>query len=419
MNCGNTAVSYGFQPISQCTQLTGNVRRNIEVADSQVDQVGEAIQVAVSRSSIFNNFDNTVKAFTYGIGQISVNEGKDVLEVISQGADKLTQRGNTAAQGSGNPAFEELLCRGTVAVIPEVLELILEHPGAVDAAIGVAQAIEETGIPLGSVSGVHAKQPAQSLDRLATAGVKGAPLILTHLIDSLVQCLHDMEAVNDECGVGAVMLDRLGVGAAHVATGPQNACLLPLAQTFVEKAINGLTALSHAYPQDTRTIQVINQGSKLTALAEGNLIDAEGNQPTYSMPIADTRYDAVQQVGERRGGHLQDLGGGLLCHDLAQGADAPLQAVGDARIGWRPGNRFLCPPMRGALDLLRRIPEKNLHAHQGEVLPSAKLARMTHDPAASATSRATASVFVGLNRQMQLLVTFLKPKTGDFHVFQA
>jgi hypothetical protein len=27
----------------------------------------------------------------------------------------------------------------------------------------------------------------------------------------------------------------------------------------------------------------------------------------------------MQQVGERRGGHLQDLGGGLLRHGLAQG----------------------------------------------------------------------------------------------------
>lgn len=96
------------------------------VADSQVDQVGETIQVAVPRGSIFNNFDNTVKALTDSIGQISVNEGKDILEVISQRSDKLTQRGNTAAQGSGYPAFEELLCRGTIAVIPEVLELT--HP---------------------------------------------------------------------------------------------------------------------------------------------------------------------------------------------------------------------------------------------------------------------------------------------------
>ena len=54
-------------------------------------------------------------------GQVSVDEGNDIIEVILQHADKLARRGDTAPQCGGHPAFEELLRRGTIAVIPEAL----------------------------------------------------------------------------------------------------------------------------------------------------------------------------------------------------------------------------------------------------------------------------------------------------------
>jgi len=211
-----------------------------------------------------------------------------------------------------------------------VFELVLEHPGAVDAAIGVAQAIEETGMSLGAVSGMHAEQPSQAFYCLAPAGIESPPLVLAHLVHRLVQCLDDMEAVDDEGGIGAMMLDRLGIGATHVTTGPQDACFLPIAQGFVEEVIDGLAALSPAYPQNPRAIQVIDNGGKLSALQERDLVDTEGDQATDFMPVAHPRDDPVQQVGQGRGRHFEDSGGGLLGHDLAQGAESPLQAVGDA-----------------------------------------------------------------------------------------
>jgi len=209
--------------------MAGDMRRNIEVANSQVDHVGEAVQIAISGSPVFNDFDNTVKVLTNGIGQLPVGEGDDVIEVISQCVDELAQRGDTTTQRGGHPAFEKLLRRGRIAIIPDVFELVLEHPGAVDTAIGVAQTIEESGMSLGAISGVHAEQPSQSLDRLTTLGIESTPLFLAHLVHGLVQRLHDMEAVDDAHGIGAVMLNRLGIGATHVTTGPRNARFLPLA----------------------------------------------------------------------------------------------------------------------------------------------------------------------------------------------
>ena len=73
------------------------MRRNIEVANGQVNHVGKVIQTAISRGSVFDDFDDPVKAFADGVGQIPVDIGENVLEVVSQGSDKLTQRGNAAS----------------------------------------------------------------------------------------------------------------------------------------------------------------------------------------------------------------------------------------------------------------------------------------------------------------------------------
>ncbi len=69
-----------------------NLCRDIEVADGQVDHVGEVLEVAITGRSILDDFDNTVESFADGVGKLSVDEGQDVIEVIAQGCDELGQR---------------------------------------------------------------------------------------------------------------------------------------------------------------------------------------------------------------------------------------------------------------------------------------------------------------------------------------
>ena len=87
----------------------------------------------------------------------------DVRGVRPQCADKAPHRGDATAQRRGHPVPEELVGGGRIAVIPEMLELVLEYPGAMNAPIRVPQAIAEPGIARGPMPRVPAEQPPQPL----------------------------------------------------------------------------------------------------------------------------------------------------------------------------------------------------------------------------------------------------------------
>ena len=129
--------------------------------------------------------------------------------------------------------------------------------------------------------------------------------------------------------------------------------------------------------------------------------------------------DPMQTVGERRWGHLQNLGRGLLRHDLAERTDAKLQAIGDAGIRGRPGDSLLHEPMGRADDLLRGIPEQDLAAQDGHILPGPDLLGLAHNRAAALTLRATTAVFEGLDPEVEFRIALLECKGGDFPIFQA
>ena len=136
------------------------------------------------------------------------------------------------------------------------------------------------------------------------------------------------------------------------------------------------------------------------------------------MPVAYPRDDSMQQVGQGRGRQPQDLRRGLLGHDLAEGTEAPLQAVSDPRIGRRPGDLLLHAPVGRALHFLWGIPEHDAEAHHGDILPPPQLRRLVHDPAAPPTRRAAAAVLVWLDCQVELRVAMHEPKMRDLQTLQ-
>lgn len=160
------------------------------------------------------------------------------------------------------------------------------------------------------------EQPAQSFERFAVLGGSLSPLFLADLIDSAVERFDDMEAIQHERGVRAMILNGADVGLTHIAAGQSNLGLLVIAEHLIEEPVNGITPLAGADPHHAGSVQVVNQRRVFVALGIGNLIDADSPEPPDLVPVTGGRNAAMQQVGERRGRGMQQRPRTLLRHHL-------------------------------------------------------------------------------------------------------
>ena len=69
------------------------MRRDIEVSDRKEDQVSEGLQTPESRGPVLHDLEQAVDALAHGIGERALDEGEDILEVVTHGGHKGLQRG--------------------------------------------------------------------------------------------------------------------------------------------------------------------------------------------------------------------------------------------------------------------------------------------------------------------------------------
>ena len=283
----------------------------------------------------------------------------------------------------------------------------------------MTQPVENSGLSFGTRGRMSVEQPTKSLDRFALLAGQRTPFLLAYLIDRIVEGLGHMEMIDDESGVRAMMLDGLGVGAAHVATGPADLAPLVLAQGFGEEPVDCFAPLSGADPDHASALEIVDNRGEFAPLAVGDLVGPKAPQAPDGMPVPRTGNDPMQQVRDRRAGHVQDLGGGLLRHAATEHAQAPFEPVGDTCVACCPGNLLLDSPVRRALDLPGVEPHEDLDPKDRQVLPAAPCSCARDDPSSTAALRAPAAVLVGLDRQVQLPATILERERGDLHALYA
>jgi len=171
-------------------------------------------------------------------------------------------------------------------VVPELLKSVFQDPCAVDAAVAFVKGIKDASILFGAMGRVFEKEPAQSFEYFAFLGACLPPLLLTNLIKGCVDGLDDMEAIQDESGVRAMLLDGPYVGFTHVTGGPENLVFLVGGEAFLEEQVDRFSPLAFAHPYDARSVQVIDDGSVLIAFAIGDLVYTDGPQSSDPMAIA-------------------------------------------------------------------------------------------------------------------------------------
>ena len=114
--------------------------------------------------------------------------------------------------------------------------------------------MQDAGIFLGTVGGMLKQKPPKALEGFTLIDGSLAPLFFTDLVNGIVEGLDDMESIQNEGGVRAVLLDGSDVGLAHVATGPCDLPFLIVAELFGEEFVDGFTTLSWTDPNDAGSV---------------------------------------------------------------------------------------------------------------------------------------------------------------------
>lgn len=220
------------------------------------------------------------------------------MDIFSKGFDEFPDRFQAALKGGGDPTLEEPLGGPWGFVLPELFKFILQYPGPMDPPITPLEGIEDAGVLFGTVRRVPEEEPAKALESL-TLILRGlTPLLFADLIDGLIESFGDMEAVQDQFGVRAMLLDGSDIGLAHVTAGPCNLPFLVVTELFGEEPVDGFAALSRADPDNPRPVKVIDHGGVLMPSRVGNLVNADGFKCSNSMAIPDTGDGAVKQIGK-------------------------------------------------------------------------------------------------------------------------
>ena len=128
--------------ILHCTKMTRDLRRDIDITNSQENHVGKGVKIPESTGAILDYFDDTVESLGYCIGESRTDKGQDFGKVVTEGVDELLQGLQTAPESSCGPALEESFCGTGICVIPELFKLIFQSPRPEDAVIGSLQGFE-------------------------------------------------------------------------------------------------------------------------------------------------------------------------------------------------------------------------------------------------------------------------------------
>ena len=160
------------------------------------------------------------------------------------------------------------------------------------------------------------QQPPQPLQSFALLAAGQAPLFFADIIDSRIQGFDNMETVQHQCSVRAVVGDGPDVRCTHVAARPLDLFLLIVTEDLVEENINGFAPFPRPNPHDAGPIQVVDQRGVLVALGVGDFVDSESFQAPDLMSITGGGNAPVQQIRERRRWSMQQCGRSVLWHHL-------------------------------------------------------------------------------------------------------
>jgi hypothetical protein len=142
------------------------------------------------------------------------------------------------------------------------------------------------------------QEPTKAFECLTVIGGGLSPLLFSNLIHSFIECFNDMETIQNQRSVGAVIFDGSYISLAHVAASPLDLLFLVVTKVFGKEFINGSSSLALADPHNTSPIKIIDDGSVLMPFAVRDFINPYGFKTPNFVSRTKAGYAAVQEIGQ-------------------------------------------------------------------------------------------------------------------------
>jgi hypothetical protein len=189
-------------------------------------------------------------------------------------------------------------------------------------------------------------------------------------------------------------------------------------KAVLKEEVDRIPALASFDPNYARSVEVIDDGGILVALAVGDLIHPDGAQSSDPMPIPKPHNALVEEVREGGGGNMKEPGGGFLGHQLTVDKQGVLESICDSGVGIRPGDLFLDSAVSGAVDFFRLVTEEHGPPENRDVPPHSGGGADMHDSPSTPAMGTAASNLVRLHKEMQFLIPVPELVTTHKDVFQ-
>jgi len=392
--------------------------RDIDVTDSEVNQINKRLDTLESASAVFHQADDSIQTFSNGVRESRLDEGDDVFSVVFDGTNELADRFQSTLECRGAPVLQEASCCPWCFVVPEQFELVFQDAGTMNPTVALAESVEDVLVLLGAVRWVLEEEPPKALESTSLGACGVAPLFLSHLVHYVVERFDNVKTVQYEFGIRAVVFDSPDEGFTHVAAGPLDLLPLVVAEHLVEELVDGVALLALSDPEHAGTFEVVDNGDVFVPLVVGDLIHADGLESPDPVSISYASNGPMEYVGKRRAGNAEELSSCFLGHQLGVDQYQELKAIGDACIRIRPGDVFLDTTVDRAHDFLWAVKENHRPATHADVTPFSGLLHDALDLASPSTFGTPASILVRLDEQAEFFQSALEPEANYFQSFQ-
>ena len=127
-----------------------------------------------------------VDAFQAGVGQATIDEAKDAVEVATYSTSKLDKGLETAPAGPGEPALDLSVCVFGVGGVEDLKKTLIEKISSVEWTIKLLDLRDLDRVLRIQFVATLEQGPTATFDRSALFGLELTHLAATHLIESLL-----------------------------------------------------------------------------------------------------------------------------------------------------------------------------------------------------------------------------------------